>query len=146
MLPAYASHIGTIALEICSELEGSRDASGDLRPGDLDRRLAAIGAHPDPPPGTYCARSCLTPEDRAAKEVALTFIERRIAAGIESSAAAREFIHEVAYTWTNRFLALRCMEARGLIDEIIVQKQAHGGRSLQHHRLAEHAPARCSGE
>jgi hypothetical protein len=38
------------------------------------------------------------------------------------------------------------MEARGLIDEVILQKDAYGGRSLQHQRLARKEPERCSGE
>jgi hypothetical protein len=41
-----------------------------------------------------------------------------------------EFVREAAYSWANRLLALRCMEARGIIDEVVHQKDAYGGRSL----------------
>ncbi|MBA3547588.1 MAG: N-6 DNA methylase [Nannocystis sp.] len=51
-----------------------------------------------------------------------------------------EFIRESAYTWANRLLALRCLEARGLIDEVILQKESYGGRSLAHWRLIQRNP------
>ena len=51
-----------------------------------------------------------------------------------------EFLRESAYTWANRLLALRCMEARGLIDEVVVQKEAYGGRSLAQFRLIRRDP------
>lgn len=51
-----------------------------------------------------------------------------------------EFLRESAYTWANRLLALRCMEARGLIDEVVVQKEIYGGRSLAHFRLIKRDP------
>lgn len=38
------------------------------------------------------------------------------------------------------------MEARGIIDEVILQKDIYGGRSLQHNRLAISHPELCSGE
>ena len=74
------------------------------------------------------------------------FLQNRAEAGQHRDAAITEFVREAAYTWANRLLALRCMEARGLIDEIILQKDAYGGRSLQHHRFARREPERCSGE
>jgi hypothetical protein len=55
---------------------------------------------------------------------------------IRRDQAVAEFVRETAYTWANRLLALRCMEACGLIDEVIFQKPVYGGRSLEHHRLA----------
>ena len=60
--------------------------------------------------------------------------------------AVAEFVRETAYTWANRLLALRCMEARELIDEVILQKSIYGGRSLEHHRLAQRQPELCAGE
>jgi len=74
------------------------------------------------------------------------FIQNRVEAGRAREAAIAEFVREAAYTWANRLLALRCMEARGLIDEVILQKDAYGGRSLQHNRLALKEPERCAGE
>jgi hypothetical protein len=38
------------------------------------------------------------------------------------------------------------MEARELIDPVILQQEAYGGRSLEHHRLAQRHPELCSGD
>ena len=88
----------------------------------------------------------LSPEDREARRVVDAFLQSRAEAGQSREAAIAEFVREAAYTWANRLLALRCMEARGLIDEVILQKDAYGGRSLQHNRLAKKQPERCAGE
>lgn len=56
------------------------------------------------------------------------------------------FIRESAYTWANRLLALRCMEARDLIDEVVLQKDIYGGKSLAHWRFVQRDPAAAEGE
>ena len=33
-----------------------------------------------------------------------------------------------------------------MIDEIIIQKESYGGRSLKHHRLTRQNPEVCAGE
>ena len=38
------------------------------------------------------------------------------------------------------------MEARNLIDLVILQQQVYGGRSLVHHRFSRENPAACTGE
>ena len=67
-------------------------------------------------------------------------------AGVGRAEAVAEFVRETAYTWANRLLALRCMEARELIDPVILQQEVYGGRSLEHHRLAQRQPELCAGE
>lgn len=135
-----------IALELRHELEGFYDADGDWHPGDLERRLAAIGVRRGRAPVAVDELPHLAPEDRQARRVVDAFMASRGEAGESRDAAIAEFVRDAAYTWANRLLALRCMEARGLIDEVILQKDAYGGRSLQHHRLARKQPERCAGE
>ncbi|MBW2525018.1 MAG: hypothetical protein JRI23_12615, partial [Deltaproteobacteria bacterium] len=53
---------------------------------------------------------------------------------------------EVGYGWANRLLALRCMEAQELCDEVVVQRSVYGGRSLEHYRFAQQHPERCAGD
>lgn len=72
----------------------------------------------------------------------LTAVER--AEIVQGSVDA--FIRESAYTWANRLLALRCMEARGLIEEVVLQKHDYGGKSLAHSRFVQHDPAAAGGE
>ena len=69
------------------------------------------------------------------------YIAFRAEAGVGQAEAVAEFVRESAYTWANRLLCLRCMEARGIIDEVILQKEVYGGRSMVHNRLGRQDPA-----
>jgi SAM-dependent methyltransferase len=135
-----------LALELRRELEGFHDSGGAWRPGDLERRLAAIGVRRGRAPVPVDELAHLAPQDRDARRVIDAFLTSRADAGQSRDAALAEFVRDAAYTWANRLLALRCMEARALIDEAILQKEAYGGHSLQHHRLARKEPERCAGE
>ena len=135
-----------ITLDIRHELEGRYDVHGKWQAGDLERRLGEIGVWRDRPAKPAEELTYRSPEDREARRVVDAFIETRIEAGLDRAHAVQEFVMDAAYTWANRMLALRCMEARSLIDEVILQKDAYGSRSLQHHRLAKNAPERCAGE
>jgi len=140
------SILRAIALELRHELEGKYDIQGDWQPGDLERRLAAIGVRRRRSPVPLDELSYLSAVDREARRIVDAFLESRAEAGQDREAAITEFVREAAYSWANRLLALRCMEARGLIEEVILQKDVYGGRSLQHQRLARREPERCSGE
>lgn len=135
-----------ITLELRRELEGKYDQHGAWQPGDLERRLGAIGVRRDRAPVPVDELPHLAPEDREARRVVDAFLQSRAEAGQSREAAIAEFVRDAAYTWANRLLALRCMEARSLIDEVILQKDAYGGRSLQHNRLAKKQPELCAGE
>lgn len=88
----------------------------------------------------------LSDNDKHARVVVDAYFALRREAGIKPAEAVAEFVRETSYTWANRLLALRCMEARELIDEVILQKEVYGGRSLEHHRLAQRQPELCTGE
>src|SRR5438270_7533954 len=121
-----------LTLEFRRELEGKYDAQGNWQAGDLERRLAAIGVRRDRSPVPVDELSYLSADDREARRVVDAFIQSRAEAGQEREGAIADFVRAAAYSWANRLLALRCMEARSLIDEVILQKDAYGGRSLQH--------------
>ena len=146
MEPKLKGCLKAIVLALRRELEGSFDAKGSWQAGDLERRLAAIGVRKDRAPVPIDELPHLSKEDREARRVLDAFLKSRSEAGLDRAGAVEEFIRQAAYTWANRLLALRCMEARGLIDEVILQKEAYGGRSLQHNRVAKKSPERCSGE
>src|SRR5208337_331926 len=116
------------------------------KPGDLEQRLAAIGVRRDRASVPVDELRHLAQEDRQARKVVDAYLKLRQEAGVERSDAVAEFVRETAYTWANRLLALRCMEARELIDSVILQQEAYGGRSLEHHRLAQRHPELCSGD
>jgi len=135
-----------VTLELRRELDGRYDTQGTWHSGDLERRLASIGVWRDREPKPLDELPRLVPDDREARRLVDAFLESRREAGRSREDAIAEFVRDAAYTWANRLLALRCMEARGLIDEVILQKDAYGGRSLQHNRLAKKQPERCAGE
>lgn len=134
-----------VTLELRHLLEGRYDAAGTWHPGDLEQRLAAIGVRRDREPVPVDELPHLPPADRQARQAVDGYLELRKEAGVSRDEAVAEFVRETAYTWANRLLALRCMEARELIDEVVLQKEAYGGRSLEHHRLARRQPELCAG-
>jgi len=64
---------------------------------------------------------------------------RRIDAAPEKATPAQRaeavawFVREVAFTHLNRLVALKCLEGRGLIPEIITVRDAYGGRARAHY-------------
>jgi hypothetical protein len=61
--------------------------------------------------------------------------------------AAALYIREAAYTWFNRLVALRCLEARVPgADEAIKIKPDYADRSLRHDRFCRQYPELCQGE
>ncbi len=143
MHPDLKKTLKSLSLELRHLLEGYHDAAGRWHAGDMEQRLNALGVWRDraPLPADELARHA--DADRRARVVIDAYLALRSEAGVALTEAAAEFTRETAYTWANRLLALRCMEARGLIDEVILQKEVYGGRSLEHHRLARQQPELC---
>ena len=54
------------------------------------------------------------------------------ARGLEPGAATGWYIREVAFTYLNRLVGLKCLEVRGLIEEVITARVKYTGRSLFH--------------
>ena len=133
-----------IVLELRHMLEGYYSGS-DWHAGDLEQRLNALGVWRDRSPLPADELAGLSDADRDARKVVDAYLKLRDEAGVRREEAVAEFVRETAYTWANRLLALRCMEARELIDEVILQKDVYGGRSLEHNRLAQGNPELCAG-
>jgi len=146
MEPTHKKTLKAISLKLRHLLEGWYDTNDTWHSGDLEQRLAAIGVRRDRDPVPIDELPHLTDDDKHARKVVDAFLALQREAGIKPAKAVAEFVRETAYTWANRLLASRCMEARELIDEVILQKEVYGGRSLEHHRLAQRQPKRCAGE
>ncbi len=54
--------------------------------------------------------------------------------------ATRWYIREVAFTYLNRLVGLKCLEVRGLIEEVITTRPEYGGRSLFHRDFRQAQP------
>ena len=142
----YKSKLKSIVLDLRHTLEGRYDDAGFWRPGDLEERLAALGVRRDREPLGLEQLSHLSKDDQRARLIVDAFVQSALQADRSREEAIGMFLQESAYTWANRLLALRCMEARSLIDEIIIQKENYGGRSLKHYRLTRQNPEVCTGE
>ena len=142
----YKAKLKSIILELRHILEGYYDAGGVWHPGDMEERLAALGVRRDRESLPLEQFSHLSEEDRRARLIVDAFILSAPQSERSREESVGQFLQEASYTWANRLIALRCMEARGLIDEIIIQKENYGGRSLKHHRLTRLNPEVCAGE
>ncbi|MBA7693765.1 hypothetical protein ES703_102354 [subsurface metagenome] len=142
----YKRILKTISLEIRHILEGWYDAAGEFLVGDLEQRLNQIGVWRDKAPKPVEELPHLSDPDRKAREVIDVYISYREETGVNRHEAMAEFICESAYSWANRLFTLRCMEARSIIDEVILQKEVYGNRSLVHNRFARKNPEACAGE
>lgn len=132
------------SLEIRRLLEGYYDDHGHWQAGDLERRLNELGLWRDRNAKPVEELPHLSVEDKAARRLVDGYLKLREEAGVGREEAVSEFVRESAYTWANRLFALRCMEARGIIDEVILQKDSYGGRSLAHFRFAKRSPDACA--
>lgn len=148
MDPRLKKILRAVSLEIRRLLEGRYNEHGQWQAGDLERRLNEIGIwrEEDRKPKPLEELPHLSAEDKAARRLVDGYLKLREEADVPRSEAVAEFVREAAYTWANRLFALRCMEARGIIDEVILQKAAYGGRSMVHNRFAKKNPEACAGE
>jgi hypothetical protein len=146
MDPKLKKILRGISLEIRRLLEGRYDEQGRWIPGDREERLKGMGVWRDRDSKPIEELPQLSAEDKAARRLVDGYLKLRAEAGVSRSDAVGEFVRESAYTWANRLFALRCMEARGIIDEVVQQKEVYSGRSLAHHRFAKRDPAACAGD
>jgi len=146
MKPEQRSVLKGLSLSLRHLLEGYYDEKGIWHSGDLERRLNEMGIWKDRDCKPIEEMRPLSKEDLSAREIVDAYLQYREEAGVPKEDAVAEFVNESAYTWVNRLFALRCMEARGLIDPVILQEEVYGWRSLQHNRLATKHPELCSSE
>jgi hypothetical protein len=151
MLKRHKDLLRAIVAPLRTTLAGTAQADGAWQRGDLDRELERLGVAPD---GTLTPLDALpnaSPTERRARYAAEVAITTAVngAKGTEAErkrAAARdEVIERAAYTWINRLLALRAIEARGLIDETLRNNPEYDGVSEALFILRSDAPARTAG-
>ena len=138
-------HLKSLSLTLRHELEGYFE-NGEWHAGDLEQRLMSLGVRRERDALPLDEMAHLPDYDQRARKKVDQYIALRTAAGMTQKDAVGEFVRETAYTWANRLLALRCMEARELIDEVILQKEVYSGRSLEHNRLLRARPELASQE
>ncbi len=137
---AHKKILRALTLDMRHLLEG--EWSGDTwTAGDLERRLRGLGVRHDGTVVPVEELPHLPVHDVAARTVIDAWLGLRLQSGADGEEAVAELVRETAWSWANRLLALRCMEARGLLDdEVIVTKAVYAGRSMLHNRLVRKQP------
>jgi N-6 DNA Methylase len=133
-------------------LEGYQD-DGTWVPGDLELVLRGYGIFRDrdwldPNRLSHLGDEGLALRHRLKEAIeALPESAQQKSSSEDLQGATALYIREAAYTWFNRLVALRCLEARVPgVDEAIKVKPDYAGRSLRHDRFCRQYPELCQGE
>ena len=147
-----------LALRALLEGEFSPDTGEPIPPGgDVARQIARYGILVNKPESleTENAPEYLTDEEKKKRERICAAIKREVAIfgklsdKAASRRAMRAFIRQTSYTWINRLLGLRCMEARGLLkddrgelDFVVTPSDDYGGLPRRAWRIKGADPAK----
>jgi hypothetical protein len=108
---------------------------------DIPSVLRQYGIFPDGRRIPIDKLALLDENGKKRRERLEAIIDREVqAVGGEQKAGVERYCREVAFTYLNRLIALRSMEARGLLDECIKIREDYAGRSLRHHRFLKENP------
>lgn len=107
---------------------------------EIENRLNNIGIYPDKEWKDGRSLPHLEKKELENRRRVAAFIKREEKIGIDQKKATKEFIKEASYTWINRLLGLKCMESRGLIEEVITIRPEYGDRSRYHRDFRESHP------
>ncbi len=147
MLKRHKDLLRSIVSGLRAVLSGSAAGDGSWQRGDLDRELERLGIAPDGSDSSLDALPNVSLAEQRARYSANVALSTA-ANGTKDSEAQRlraaariEFVERAAYTWMNRLLALRAMEARSLIDEILRSNPAYDGLSEALYVLRMERPA-----
>ncbi len=111
---------------------------------EIENRLDNIGIYIDKEWKDGRSLTHLKKEELENRKRVGAFIKREEKIGLDQKKATSEFIKEASYTWINRLLGLKCMECRGLIEEVITIRPEYGGRSKRHRDFREKNPDRAA--
>jgi hypothetical protein len=111
---------------------------------EIENRLDNIGIYVDKEWKDGRSLTHLKKEELENRKRVAAFIKREEKIGLDQKKATSEFIKEASYTWINRLLGLKCMECRGLIDEVITIRPEYGGRSKRHRDFRDKNPDKAA--
>ncbi|MBI3965903.1 MAG: hypothetical protein HY329_09740, partial [Chloroflexi bacterium] len=143
MLKRQKDLLRAVTSELRRTFAGTVDPNGVAHRGDLDRELERLGISPD---GTITPIDALpnpSAPERRARYVAEATLSALPAA--ERATARAELVERAAYSWINRLLALRAMEARGLVEETLRANPDYEGLSEALFVLRQTRPEQAAG-
>ncbi len=144
MLKQHKDILAAVIRDLRRELLGTTDKDGTPVRGDLDRELERLGVLRDGRVQPIDALPRATPAEVRAHEAAERFIEAARRQNRPSAQARAEFVEQAAYSWLNRLVALRALEARRLINGTLRPSEDYGGVSEAIYLLAQITPARVA--
>lgn len=110
---------------------------------DIEQVLINLGIYIDEEWVDINNLTNLNEEQRKIRENIEQVIEKLCKGGFDKNKAVIEYIKEVSYTYLNRIAALRVLEVRGLIDEILMSRPENGDKSFINSRFYEVAREYC---
>jgi hypothetical protein len=111
---------------------------------EIENRLDNIGIYIDKEWKDGRSLTHLSKDEIEKRKRVAAFIRREEKIGLDQKKATSEFIKEASYTWINRLLGLKCMECRGLIEEVITTRPEYGGRSKRHRDFRDKNPDKAA--
>ena len=111
---------------------------------EIENRLDNIGIYVDKEWKDGRSLTHLSKDEIEKRKRVAAFIKREEKIGLDQKKATSEFIKEASYTWINRLLGLKCMESRGLIEEVITTRSEYGGRSKRHRDFRDKNPDKAA--
>ncbi|WP_032871745.1 BREX-1 system adenine-specific DNA-methyltransferase PglX [Bacillus sp. UNC69MF] len=109
---------------------------------DIENRLVTYGILMDEPWIEKDKLSLSDEQEQVYKDLR-DAIAKEMKGGLSEKEALISYIREVTYTYLNRIAALRVMEVRGLMEEVLVQKEEYSNRSYGHRNFFEIAREFC---
>ena len=133
----------TLVTELRHILVGSIAPDGTSIRGDLDRELERLGISPD---GTIIPLDAMANPALHEQQAHRMAVAQLVYCDEPKRASMRmEIVERAAYSWINRLLALRAMEARGLIEETMRVNPEYDGLPEALYILRQSEPSRTSG-
>ncbi len=140
MQRAYKDLLRSLVMELRHTLDSAWDESDRLIRGDLDRELERIGIGTD---GSITPLDALpNPTPEAVRAHRTAEVQMAAVSKAERPSVRAALVERAAYTWINRLLALRALEARGLIEETLRLNPAYEGISEALYVLRYEEPQR----
>lgn len=112
---------------------------------DIENRLVTYGILIDEPWIEKDKLSLSDEQEQVYKDLC-DAIAKEMKGGLSKKEALISYIREVTYTYLNRIAALRVMEVRGLMDEVLVQRDEYSNRSYGHRNFFEIAREFCKSQ
>lgn len=114
----------------------------EILESDIENRLVTYGILLDEPWFEKDKLSLSDEEEQIYKDLR-DAISKEMKGGLSEKEALISYIREVTYTYLNRIAALRVMEVRGLMEEVLIQREEYSNRSYGHRNFFEVAREFC---